>query len=231
MALRRVLDRVFQYVVRDVTTNKYLNDLRALLHDVQDYVNQLIGVRAESSMVGRRPQLNFVEGANVTLTVEDVAADDEIKVTIAAPNPSGATLADGDYGDVTVSGGGASIQIDASAVGTTEVADDAVTFAKIQNITSDRLLGRDTAASGNTEEISVGGGLEFTGSTSIQRSALTGDVTAAAGSGSTTIPNDTVTYAKMQDTSTDKVLIGRRDGGGAGDPEEVTISEALDWLP
>lgn len=43
------------------------------------------------------------------------------------------------------------------------IANDAVTFAKIQNITSDRLLGRDTAGSGDTEEIPVSNGLEFTG--------------------------------------------------------------------
>jgi hypothetical protein len=49
------------------------------------------------------------------------------------------------------------------------------------------LLGRDTAATGTIEEISVGGGVEFSGSTSIQRSALTGDITASAGSNTTAI--------------------------------------------
>jgi hypothetical protein len=43
------------------------------------------------------------------------------------------------------------------------IANDAVTFAKMQNIATDRLLGRDTAASGNTEEIPVSSGIEFTG--------------------------------------------------------------------
>lgn len=53
-------------------------------------------------------------------------------------------------------------------VDTNSLADDAVTFAKMQNITTDRLLGRDTASSGNVEELTVGGGLEFTGSAGIQ---------------------------------------------------------------
>lgn len=55
---------------------------------------------------------------------------------------------------------------------------------------TDRLLGRDTDAAGPAEEITVGGGLEFTGTGGIQRSALSGDVTAAAGSGETSLaPN------------------------------------------
>lgn len=62
---------------------------------------------------------------------------------------------------------------------------------------TDRLIGRDTAGAGTSEEITVGGGLEFTGSAGIQRSALTGDVTASAGSNATTIANSAVTDAKV----------------------------------
>jgi hypothetical protein len=58
----------------------------------------------------------------------------------------------GDRGDITVSG--TSWTID----------NDAVTFAKMQNITSDRLIGRDTASSGDPEEISVTAPLAFSGS-------------------------------------------------------------------
>lgn len=44
------------------------------------------------------------------------------------------------------------------------IANDAVTYAKIQDVSAtDRLLGRDTAAAGNIEEIPVSSGLEFTG--------------------------------------------------------------------
>lgn len=43
------------------------------------------------------------------------------------------------------------------------IANDSVTYAKIQNVSvTDRLLGRDTAAAGNIEEIPVSSGLEFT---------------------------------------------------------------------
>ncbi len=57
---------------------------------------------------------------------------------------------------------------------------------------------------------------------------LTGDVTAGPGSGSqvATIPNDTVTYAKMQNVSAASRLLGRGDGG-AGDVQELTLGTGL----
>ncbi len=67
------------------------------------------------------------------------------------------------------------------------VKSNAVTFAKMQDIATDRLIGRDTASSGDPEEISLNATLEFTGSSSIQRAALTGAIAASAGSNSTTM--------------------------------------------
>lgn len=148
--------------------------------------------------------------------------DSEYQTFVVGPipvTPGAATLADGDYGDITVSSSGTAMTIDA----------DTVTFAKMQNIATDRLLGRDTAASGDVEELTVGGGLEFTDAGGIQRGALTGDVTASAGSGVTTIPANTVTYAKMQDVSATSRVLGRKTAG-AGDPEELTLSELLDFI-
>lgn len=60
---------------------------------------------------------------------------------------------------------------------------------------------------------------------------LTGDVTAGPGSGSqaATIPNDTVTYAKMQNVSATARALGRKTSG-AGDIEELTLSELLDFI-
>ena len=72
-----------------------------------------------------------------------------------AINPVLEILADGDKGDITVSSSGAAWTVD----------NDAITFAKMQNITTARLLGRATAGSGNTEEIALGTGLSFTGTT------------------------------------------------------------------
>ena len=63
--------------------------------------------------------------------------------TWAAPGGSG--VSDGDKGDITVSGGGTTWTIDNLAV----------TFAKVQNITTSRLLGRVTAGAGSIEELTA----------------------------------------------------------------------------
>lgn len=127
------------------------------------------------------------------------------------------------------------------------------------NVTTDRLIGRDTAGTGESEQLTVGGGIEFTGSAGIQRSALTGDVTASAGSAATTIAllavttgkindlavttakiddlavttakiaADNVTYAKIQNISATSRVLGRKTAA-AGDTEECTLSEVLDFI-
>lgn len=91
------------------------------------------------------------------------------------------------------------------------------------NLTSDRIVGRDTAGVGAFEQLTVSGGLEFTGSGGIQRSALTGDVTATAGSGSTTIANDAVTNAKLANMA--NATIKCRTTSGTGDPEDCTAGQ------
>lgn len=161
----------------------------------------------------------LVAAADGTLTAERVTTDTTSitwdHATAAQAKAKRAALT----GDVTAS----------ADSNVTTIANDAVAFAKMQNIATDRLIGRDTAASGDPEEISVGGGLEFSGAAGIQRSALTGDVTAAAGSGATTIANDAVTYAKMQNVSATSRVLGRK-SALAGDTEECTLSEVLDFV-
>lgn len=123
-------------------------------------------------------------------------------------------------GDVTGSGTG-------SFAAT--IANDSVTYAKMQNISAtDRLLGRDSALAGDTEELTVSGGIVFTGSGGIQTSAFTGDVTKSAGGTSLTIANDAVTFAKMQNVSTD-IFLGR-DTAGTGDVEELSVATAKTLL-
>jgi len=64
-------------------------------------------------------------------------------------------VSDGDKGDITVTSSG----------GTWTIDNDVVTYAKIQNVTTNRLLGRVSSGSGDTEEITIGSGLSVSGTT------------------------------------------------------------------
>lgn len=114
-------------------------------------------------------------------------------------------------------------------VATAGIANNAISFAKMQTVATDSLLGRDTAATGNVENILLNATLSMDGSGNLQRAALTGDVTASAGSNATTIANDAVTYAKMQNISATSRILGRKTAA-AGDTEECTLSEILDFV-
>lgn len=132
-------------------------------------------------------------------------------------------------GDVTASGNGSvAAAITNNAVTSAKIVDEAVTFAKMQHIVTDSLLGRDTASDGDVENIGLNTTLEMA-SGSLRRAALTGDVTAAAGNNATTVANNAVTYAKMQDVTATSRIIGRKTAG-SGDPEECTLSEILDFI-
>jgi len=130
----------------------------------------------------------------------------------------GATLSDGDYGDITVSSSGTAMTIDAGTV----------TLAKMANMATASLIYRKTAGSGAPEVNTLATlktDLGLTGTNSgDQTITLTGDVTGSGtGSFAATIANDAVTYAKMQNVSaTDKVL--GRSTAGAGDVEEITCT-------
>jgi hypothetical protein len=89
-----------------------------------------------------------------TVTVSQVSDVTTVEITTAGPQgetgatgatgPQGPAVSDGDKGDITVSNSGGTYTID----------DDAVTYAKIQNVSAtDRVLGRDSSGAGVIEEI------------------------------------------------------------------------------
>ena len=63
-------------------------------------------------------------------------------------------LANGDKGDITVSGTGSD---------TWTIDNDVVTFAKMQNVNTSSILGRYSASSGDVEQLSIGTGLNLSG--------------------------------------------------------------------
>lgn len=127
----------------------------------------------------------------------------------------------------------------------TTIANNVVTLAKFQQIATNSLLGRSTAATGNVEVITVGSGLSLSGGTLTATGTggitqLTGDVTAGPGSGSqaatiaanavttTKINANAVTLAKMA-TQADQTFLGNVSGGAAV-PSALTKAQMLTAL-
>jgi hypothetical protein len=133
--------------------------------------------------------IDFVgDGVSVSV-VADVA-------TVSIPGASGG-VSDGDKGDITVSASGATWTID----------NDAVTYAKIQDVSAtDRILGRSTAGAGVIEEItctSAGRNLLDDADASAQRTTLGLGNSATLNTGTTagTVAAGDHTHAQLHDRS------------------------------
>jgi len=108
-------------------------------------------------------------------------------------------VTDGDKGDITVTSSGSIWTID----------NDAVTYAKIQNVTtSSVLLGRATTGAGNIEEIALGSGLTLSGTT----------LSADGGSGGVTYQVDVISGSQSwtKPAFAKKVSVYLLPGGGGG---------------
>jgi len=105
-----------------------------------------------------------------------------------------------------ISGNGTSgspLTVADGAIAGAKLADDAVSFSKMQNINTARLLGRSSASAGDVEELLVGSGLSLSG----------GTLSATGGGGSITVVNGR--SAMLAVTGTPGTIIDRdRDVGG-----------------
>ncbi len=138
----------------------------------------------------------------------------------AAP-PGGVT--DGDKGDITVSGTGATWTID----------NGVVSLAKMANMATSSLIYRKTAGSGAPEVQTLATlktDLGLTGTNSgDQTITLTGDVGGSGtGSFAATIANDAVTNVKLANVAT--ATIKGRVTAATGDPEDLTGTQATTLL-
>jgi hypothetical protein len=117
-------------------------------------------------------------------------------------------VTDGDKGDITVTSSGSIWTID----------NDAVTYAKIQNVTtSSVLLGRATTGAGNIEEIILGSGLTMSGST----------LSAAGGGAGMQVQIDTITTSSTWTPPAwgkyfKVYLVGGGGGAGSGARQATT---------
>jgi hypothetical protein len=125
-------------------------------------------------------------------------------------------IAGTDYGDITTSADGATWTIDAGVV----------TLAKMADIATGTFIGRNTAATGVPEVLTIATAktmLDLTGTNSgDQTITLTSDVTGTGtGSFATTIASNVVTYAKMQQASVGYTIMGKATTG-AGNYAQIT---------
>lgn len=163
-----------------------------------------------------------------TVTIEDTG-DMTVTGTIAASNLSGTNTGDQTItltGDVTGSGTG-------SFAAT--ISNDAVTFAKMQDIATDKLLGRSTAGSGNVEEItctSFGRDLLDDASVAAQRTTLGGTT---VGQAYFTLANPSaVTFPRMNADNTVTALsasafLAAIGGIGSANLKWTESSKSADW--
>lgn len=249
---------------------------------------QKVTVRKNSGAnVGARSRLNFIEGANVTLTIADDAVDVETDITIASATaaPTGAqyivgatdatltaerlvtdtataswdlsvpgqakvnviddsisnaklrnssgfsvigkgTTGSGDPGDIiaadeTVLGRTAAGNLIFAALATGQITNDAVTYAKLQNVAGFSVVGKATTGAGDAADITAAD------ETVLGRTAAGNVAFAALATGQ--IAAKAVTYAKIQDVSATDRFLGR-DTAGAGVVEEITVAAALTML-
>jgi len=208
------------------------NELRrsALTGDVTASANNNVTTIANNAVTNTKLRdssaLSVIgRSANSTGDPADISAGTDGHVL----RRSGTTLG---FGQVATAG------IATFAVTANEIANGAVTDAKLSDMAASTLKGRGSASgTGDPQDLTMGGGVDISGTT-VVRSALIGDVTASQGSNTTVIANDAVTTVKILDNNVTNAKLAQvatatfkgRVTAGTGDPEDLTGTQATALL-
>jgi hypothetical protein len=153
--------------------------------EVVDQFKQILTITKNNILVGIKKRLNFVDSSRVTWSITDNATNKSVDVGVSALHADTATtsttasaLADGDYGDIVVSGTGTAMSIDTNVVSDTKLRDSSALS----------VIGRSANSSGDPGDIAAvvdGDVLRRSGTTlgfgSIPESSVTNLVSDLAG--------------------------------------------------
>ena len=140
------------------------------------------GTSSKTLTVSNTSEISGTNTGDISLTGENYLTISGQVVTANAVNLSGSnvigTLSAARFpaltGDITNTAGAVATTISANAVTTGKIADANVTFAKIQNIASKKLIGNKSATSGVPGEIEIGSGLNLDETTGVLTAVSSG---------------------------------------------------------